>query len=128
MDKRRITKPDLLLLGVLLVIGIAGLAAVYLWTGKGGAAVRITVDGSLYGTYQLAQSQSIAIQSADGAVTNVLRIADGNAKMVQADCPDKRCMHQKAIARQGETIVCLPNKIVVEIEGKKTATFDSISQ
>ncbi|KAI4447103.1 hypothetical protein C823_001622 [Eubacterium plexicaudatum ASF492] len=48
--------------------------------------------------------------------------------MIWADCPDQLCVHQKAISGQGETIVCLPNKIVVEIAEGEDADLDAISR
>ena len=47
--------------------------------------------------------------------------------MIEADCPDKLCVHQKAIERTNETIVCLPHKVVVEIQDAKEADFDSMT-
>lgn len=126
-DKKRIARPDLLLIGCLLLFGF-GSSMFRSCTGKTGESVKITVDGQDYGTFQLMkENQEIPIQIAD-EVTNTLKISNGQAKMVQADCPDKLCMHQRAISRQGETIVCLPNKIVVEVFGGEDATLDSISR
>lgn len=125
--KKRIAKPDLLLIGILLLIGLSSLLAVRIWTGRTGALVRVTVDGAVYGSYALSESRIIPIE-ADGAITNTLQISDGKAKMTEADCPDQLCIHQKAISRQGETIVCLPNKIVVEVHGDGQPEFDSIAR
>lgn len=36
--------------------------------------------------------------------------------MIEADCPDKLCVHQGYISRVGEVLVCIPNKVVVEIK------------
>ena len=52
-----------------------------------------------------------------------LEIKDGEIKMIWADCPDHLCMKQHAIDKNGGTIVCLPNKVV--IEGKKSSSSDS---
>lgn len=123
----RIAKPDILLIGLLLVAGIVSFFAVRVLTQKDGTTVRILTDGETYGTYRLAEDQSIPIQI-DGRVTNTLEISQGRAKMAEADCPDQLCVHQKAIDRQGETIVCLPNKIVVEIEGAQASELDSVSR
>ena len=49
----------------------------------------------------------------------VEEIKDGKVNMIEADCPDHLCMKQKAITDAGGTIVCLPNKVV--IEGEKAA-------
>lgn len=96
------------------------LAALLLWGGmflmrKGDyASIRITVDGEEYGTYSLAEDAVISIHG-----TNVCEIKDCEVKMIKADCPDHLCMKQKAITNAGGTIVCLPNKVV--IEGEKAA-------
>lgn len=101
------------------IVSVLGLALL-LWGGmhlmrKGNyGSVRITVDGLEYGTYSLARDQVIAIGS-----TNVCEIKDGKVKMTKASCPDHLCMKQKAVGDHGGTIVCLPNKIV--IEGVKAA-------
>ena len=36
--------------------------------------------------------------------------------MLEANCPDEICVHHKPISKNGETIVCLPNKVVVVIK------------
>ena len=73
------------------------------------------------------QEQEIPIVQ-DGVTTNVLTIRDGRADMTEADCPDKLCVHQKAISKNHEMIVCLPNKVVVEVTGSEENGFDSIAR
>ena len=48
---------------------------------------------------------------------NTLVINGGKASIVSADCPDKLCVHQQEISKAGESIICLPHKLVVRIEG-----------
>lgn len=115
----------LLLLAVLLIIfGVAALR--HTKAGTGGT-VRVEVDGKTYGTYSLKQDQTIAIKQ-EGKVTNVLKISDGYADMVRADCPDKICVHQRKIHAEGETIVCLPNEVVVSIEDGEDPEYDAVVQ
>ena len=38
--------------------------------------------------------------------------------MTEADCPDKICVNTGKISKIGETIVCLPHRVVVEIQGE----------
>ena len=45
-----------------------------------------------------------------------MEIKDGQADITKASCPDKICVDQRPVSRQGESLVCLPNKVVVEIE------------
>ncbi len=72
--------------------------------------VRITVDGTVYGEYPLDKNAEISIGD-----TNVCVIEDGSVYMKSADCPDQICVKTKAIRTSASSIVCLPNKVVVEI-------------
>ena len=63
-----------------------------------------------------------------GKTTNLLVIKDGKADVTEADCPDKLCVHQKAISKTNETIVCLPNKVVVQVIGAGESELDSIAR
>ena len=58
---------------------------------------------------------TIPIQSEYGY--NLIEIGDEEVRVIEADCPDKIDVKQGYISRIGETIVCLPNKMVVEIKG-----------
>ena len=48
---------------------------------------------------------------------NLIEIGDEKVRVIEAECPDKIDVKQGYISRIGETIVCLPNKMVVEIKG-----------
>lgn len=101
---------------ILFIGGILALALI-LWAGmsffyKGQYGnITITVDGKEFGTYSLGKDQTISIND-----TNVCEIKDGKAFMVSASCPDHLCMKQRAIDEKGGTIVCLPNKVIIEGE------------
>lgn len=74
------------------------------------AMVRITVDGQVYGEYPLDKNQEIHIYD-----TNVCVIEDGSVYMKSADCPDQICVKTKPIHTRSGSIICLPNKVSVEI-------------
>lgn len=114
-------------LGILFLVLVVFCLVFYFFRGQMGAQVKVTVDGVLYDTYSLEKEQEIAIEK-DGVVTNRLVIRDGVADMIEADCPDKLCVHQKAISKTGETIVCLPNKVVAEIIGSEESELDSVAK
>lgn len=77
----------------------------------------ITVNGEDFGCYSLNKDQIIVIGE-----TNVCEITNGEARMIEATCPDHLCMKQPSITKQGGMIVCLPNKIV--IKGGTSGSFD----
>ena len=126
--KKRISRNDVIFLAILLAV-VTVFLVIYERTGTradAGACVRVTVDGSVYGTYALGEEQEIPIVQ-DGVTTNVLTIRDGRADMTEADCPDKLCISQGKISRSGQTIICLPNKTMVTIKGGKSE-YDGVAQ
>lgn len=59
---------------------------------------------------------------------NLIEIGDGKVRVIEADCPDQLDVKQGYIESPGEVIVCLPNKLVIEIKGKtKDEDIDYIS-
>lgn len=123
--KQTFGRRDCLFLAVLFALGIVLTVGIYCFS-ENGSAITVTVDGQLYGTYTLSESREIPIEL-DGGISNVIVIEDGAAYMKDADCPDKLCMRQGAISRDGQTIVCLPHKLVVEVIGGEKEAYDSIS-
>lgn len=117
---------DCLFLTGLFLLGIALTAAVYC-SSDNGSGIEITVDGQLYGTYSLSEPQRISVKL-EGRIANVIVIENDEAYMEDADCPDQLCMHQGAITRDGQTIVCLPHRLVVEVVGGRKEEYDSISE
>ena len=90
------------------------------WFGGGAEASAayavIEVNGMRHDTVRLAEGpQDIEIRTERGR--NVLRVSRGGIAMVEADCPDQLCIGFGRIHRPHETIVCLPNRIFVEIVG-----------
>lgn len=126
-DMKRFGKNDLFLIFALL----AACVAVYLMFSMGrkeGGSVVVSVDGKEYGSYVLFEEQTVEITDEDGHVTNVLVIQDGEAYMQSADCPDKLCVRQRAVRRAGESIVCLPNRVVAAVEGMEESGLDGFVQ
>ncbi len=121
---KRIRRNDIILIlcvGILLFAAYVGFS---FWKGKEGAYVVITIDGDEYQRISLQEQGEYPI-SIDGKETNRLRIENGKAYMVHAACPDQLCIHQKSIAKEKETIVCLPNKVVVTVIGGEENELDS---
>ena len=109
---RKIRRDLLLILGLLLAAG-AALGLTLLFRSPGDWVV-VEVDGEVFGRYPLNETASIRIETGTGGY-NVLEIADGYASVTEASCPDKLCVHQHKISHSDETIVCLPNKVVVSV-------------
>lgn len=102
-------RKDLLFVAGILVFAAVLWISMQVYRSRYTGTIRIEADGKLYGTYALSQNQTVSING-----TNVCEIKNGTAKMIEADCPDHLCMHQKPIDRSGGMIVCLPNKVIIE--------------
>ena len=115
-------KSDWILVVVILVLaGVSFL--VYTNLGKQNAGiVKVTVDGEVFGTYSLKKEQEIVIND-----TNYLVIKDGQADMIKADCRDQICVDHITISKNKETIVCLPNKVIVEVVGGDDVEIDAVA-
>ena len=111
--KRAFLRGDILFIGILLAVCAVGMLYLFVFR-AGGNTVRVTVDGELYGVYSLTQDTVRDIESGD-AQLNRLSIRDGKAYMESATCPDGICVAHKPIFRDGESIICLPNKVVVTV-------------
>lgn len=105
-------KNDIIFVSALLLV-IAVFATVLLLTRRVGDTVEVTVDGETYGIYPLSEDTSVVITTAYGS--NTLVIKDGKALVTDASCPDGICSDHKPISYGGQSIICLPNKLVVAI-------------
>lgn len=121
-----------LILAAICVIGALGSGAVMKMGRQTGSQIVVSVDGVEKGRYSLSEEREIEVkieniqgEEADEG-TNVIQIRDGKANIIEADCPDQLCVYQKAISKVGEMIVCLPNKIVIEVEGTEKSELDAI--
>ena len=107
----QIWKNDWILIVVLLVAAVAAYFGIrfYQKANTKEAVAVVTVDGVEYGSY------------------NVLTIKDGYADMTEASCPDQICVNHSKISRKNETIVCLPDKVVVTIENGEKEDIDLLT-
>ena len=134
-----IKKADIVLFVILVLLGIGLFAVSAFGGGKGGTAI-VRVKGEVAGTYSLNNDTVLMIeQSPSGAVTinetevtdpaalpepeegvarNVLEIKDGKVNMLFSTCKNQICVEHSEIDSTNESIVCLPNRVSIEITGK----------
>jgi len=126
MKKRRLVN-DIILIAILVLIPTAMLILGNSPSDAGSdALVVITIDGALYETLPLHENTELTIISKAGV--NTVIINEGTVRVSDADCPDKICVAHKAISKEGEQIVCLPHRLVLEIVSGENSEIDSLSQ
>lgn len=80
------------------------------------AYVSVQVDGNEIKKIQLADNligETYRIETDHGY--NIIEIGDRRVRVIEADCKDKIDVKQGWISKPGETLVCLPHKLVIEI-------------
>ncbi len=99
----------------LIVISLI-LLALWLFPAQSGECVNIYVDGEIYKSLPLEKDCEIIVKSDFG--TNKVVVKGKKVSVTDATCPDKLC-EKHSIEKSGRSIVCLPNRVSVVIEGEK---------
>lgn len=111
---------DLVLIFAVLAVAVIALF-VFKATQKEGNSVIVTVDGVKKAEYRLDTNIKQTINTENGK--NTLEIEDGMVYISMADCPDKICKKHRPISKSGESIICLPHKLVVKIENDNNSNM-----
>jgi len=119
----RITKIDRLLMLLLIMLAVASL-----WLSLGravGRSVLIYEGETLAFTAPLSQDRHIELQGPLG-VTQV-EISAGKLRIISSPCQRKICIGMGEIHRSGDLLACVPNRVVVRIEGEE-GDYDLLSR
>lgn len=113
--KKRSLRNDIILITAVILAAVIGLIYLNFFRSPGDT-VTVTVDGEVYGVYSLSVNVTEDIYTGENKENlNRLVIMDGKALIEAASCPDGICVGHKSIFRDGESIVCLPNRVVVTV-------------
>ncbi len=114
--ERRTLVRDICLIAALALIGLCLL----LFTGRGsskGSVVQVAVDGEVVLSIPLSRDGSYSVNGG----SNTIEVKDGRVSIVDADCPDRLCVRQGWIDGKGQSIVCLPNRVIVTVVGGESS-------
>lgn len=114
-------KRDIVLAIALLIAGAAGVFIVKYGLKQGNTA-DIYIDDRLVQTVDLSVDDVYTFRTDMGS--NTVEVRDGAVSMKSADCPDKVCVRMGAKDKNGETITCLPHKLVIEVHGGQEQEVD----
>ena len=120
-DKYTTKKRDIVLAAVLLILGITGVLIVKYGL-KSGNTADIYIDDKLVQTIDMSVDDEYTFQTDKGS--NTVEVRNGAVSMKSADCPDKVCVRMGTKNRNGETITCLPHKLVIEVHGGQEQEVD----
>ena len=106
---------DILIIGGLLLSSVSAYFLVN-ETREEGVDVVVRVNGEIVEVFSLLENGEYELN--DG--TNILCIKDGEAYLIDADCPDQLCVKSGSISKNGEVITCLPNRLTITVVGGET--------
>ncbi len=92
-----------------------------------GAWASVEVEGLETARYPLTEDCTVVIEGYDGG-RNTLVIEGGSVRVTDVSCPDRLCEKQGQISGSGETIVCLPNRVVITVRGGEGTALDGLAE
>ena len=118
------TKYDALLAMAILLLAAALGARFFPVARCGALTVVVSVDGAEVERFALADAERDYRNN--GYTVHVAATPEG-VRVERADCPTQDCVRTGTISRAGQSIVCLPARVVVSLEGVSAAPFDAIA-
>ncbi len=107
-------KFDVIIVTVIIITAAALYASGIFSPKESGGEAVIYVDKEEYARLPLDKDNTVTVETEDGY--NIVEIKDGYADCTEADCRDGICVNQKKISKTNETIICLPHRVIIEIE------------
>lgn len=126
----KMKKGDILLLLIMLIAGISYFGLKFLYKDTGDKTIVISINGKEYDRIAMSNLNSeklIHIDLEEGRYIDI-KVDSQGAHVSDVICPDKICVKTGVIDKVGQSIVCLPNKVQVFIEGSAETDVDYVSQ
>ena len=98
----------IIIISVLALVIIS--SALLFFEKNGGKTVTVKKNNEIIYKGSLYENKVIELEG------NTVEIKDGAVTVTQADCKNQICVNHRAITKKSESIVCLPNKVIAEIE------------
>lgn len=99
---------------------VSALASLLVLRRTAGTVAKIYLDGQCIRSIDLSRVDSASEFIVEGSAgSNTVRVEPGRICVSQADCPDQVCVHQGWISTGAVPVVCLPNRLVIQIEEQR---------
>ncbi|HSQ90420.1 NusG domain II-containing protein [Romboutsia sp.] len=120
---KTLKKLDIIIIVFLLVLSFVPqfIFSKMLTTNYKSTYANIRVSGKLYDNIPLSSfkgEKTFVVKTKHG--NNTILVKDGTIKIIDADCNDSLCVKQGVASKVGESIICLPHELIIEIKGDKS--------
>lgn len=125
-NRMRLTfcKGDAVIIFLVILLAIFSGVLFLMKTGNArGTTVCVYQNGIKMQELPLRENTEVLIQN---SYTNKLAVKDGKTAIVESDCPGMDCVHSGWISGKGRSLVCLPNRVEIRIEGEEDSEVDFI--
>ena len=124
-QRKRASWGDLLVALVILALAVA--LAIFLFPRSEQAlTVRVVQDGELILSCRLDDLDEPVQLSVEGLYPLTLELSREGVRVLETACPGEDCLHTGMISHSGRQIICLPNRLVVTLQGESSA-YDAIA-
>jgi hypothetical protein len=117
-----------MLSGDYLIIGISIVCILVMfkqfWILENASQIKIRLNDAVFGVFDLNQTRELTIKGPKGIST--ILISNGKVRFKQSPCFNQYCVHQGWLSRAGQTAICLPNHVSVQLIGHKPS-YDSLN-
>ena len=124
--KNKRLRNDIILICSVIVFTLIILVAITL-INKTGSEVIIEQNTKQVAVLDLNKDQEYNLYNG-GKICNTVIIKNGEAYMIYADCKDKICVNHNKISKNNESIICLPNKVIVTVTNSKNNEVDGVAK
>ena len=107
-------KADFIVIFIVLIIFL-----IWFFPSAKGSVAKVYINGEEYASLPLSENASLPLDTVYGR--NTVVIEKGTVFVTEATCPDKLCEKHR-IQKCGQSIICLPNRVSIVIEGNKNET------
>ena len=101
--------------------------ALLILSGTHPQGVYVRIDAPI-GTQLLSLSEDTTLTVYGHGHTLTVEIKNDAVRVVEADCPDRVCVHTGAISREAQTIACVPSSVVITVVTPEGPSVDAVTR
>lgn len=125
MKRRGFWRGDAIAVAAVLLAAVLSLFLLPERKTAGGTAV-VSVNGVTVQTIELSgQARDIELSGLPYPMT--LHVENGTIRVLESGCPGKDCVRQGTISLDGESIVCLPSRVIISVRSDSSSGLDGVA-
>ncbi len=118
-------KGDIIILGFIIIVFSASLFSLNCAGEYDNLKCIIKVDGKIYKEIKLSPDYNNYVEINSSFGYNKISIEGNTVKIIKSDCEDKLCLSEGVISKPFQSIICLPARLIVYIEGNSELDYVS---